>query len=184
MTRQLPSLTGPQWHQGQSPRLCPCGYRGHLVFPSPSPGSPLPCPGHYPLALGYDAASALLPTHWHCRVLLRGTVVSEFPIPGQTTCRDPRSCLLYAGCIRNNVSTSWQTSRPHTIPFWPRCISHFHLCGFTALMQVSLRQHRNQVWLVNPCMAQSCHTVVPGLPTLTSATRERRPGRPYTVVHV
>ena len=106
------------------------------------------------------------------------------PVPGQTTCRDPRSCLLDAGCIRNNVSTSWQTSRPHTMPLWPRCISHVHLCGFTALMQVSLRQQRNQVWLVNPCMAQSCHTVVPGLPTLTSATRERRPGRPYTVVHV
>jgi hypothetical protein len=92
------------------------------------------------------------------------------PVPGQTTCRDPRSCLLYAGCIRNNVSTSWQTSRPHTMPCWPRCISHFHLCGFTALMQVSLRQQRNQVWLVNPCMAQSCQTFVPGLPTPTGAT--------------
>ena len=48
----------------------------------------------------------------------------------------------------------------------------------------SSRQPRNQVWSVNPVMAQSRRTVVPGLPTFTGATCERRPGRPYTVVHV
>ena len=79
MTRQLPSLTGPQWIQGASPCLSPCGYRGHLVFPSPSPGSPSPCPKHYTLAFGYYAASDLLPTRWHFCVLFRGKVVSEFP---------------------------------------------------------------------------------------------------------
>ena len=49
-----------------------------LSFFAPPPGSPSPCPGHYILAFGYYAASALLPTRWHFRVLLRGIVVSEF----------------------------------------------------------------------------------------------------------
>ena len=31
------------------------------------------------MAFGYYAASVILPTRWHFRVLLRGTVVSEFP---------------------------------------------------------------------------------------------------------
>jgi hypothetical protein len=48
----------------------------------------------------------------------------------------------------------------------------------------SLRQHRHQVWSVNPCLAQSRRTFVPGLPTLTGATYGSGPGRPYTVVHV
>ena len=33
MTRQLPSLTGPQWHQGQSPRLCPLWLQGPSCLP-------------------------------------------------------------------------------------------------------------------------------------------------------
>ena len=33
MTRQLPSLTGPQWHQGQSPRLCPLWLQGPSGLP-------------------------------------------------------------------------------------------------------------------------------------------------------
>jgi len=48
----------------------------------------------------------------------------------------------------------------------------------------SSRQHRNQVWSVIPCMAQRSRAFVPGLPTPTGATGGRRPGRPYTVVHV
>ena len=74
------------------------------------------------------------------------------------------------------------------------------LVSFTVLVQVcqpfspvaahdtlyagSSRQHRNQVWSVIPCMAQRSRTFVPGLPTPTGATGGRRPGRPYTVVHV
>jgi len=53
-----------------------------------------------------------------------------------------------------------------------------------SLLTGSLRQPRHQVWCAPPVVAQSRHTVVPGLPTLPSATVERRPGRPYTVVHV
>ena len=106
------------------------------------------------------------------------------PVPEPTTSRAPRSCLLSTGCIRNNVGM-WQ---PHPYP----APSHFGsgvsatcTCSLSrSVITGSLRQHRKQVWSVNPCVAQRCRTVVPGLPTLTSATHERRPGRPYTVVHV
>ena len=106
------------------------------------------------------------------------------PVPEHTTSRDPRSCLLSTGCMGNHVRM-WQ---PHPSPapshvgsgvsaIFPWALARSVITG-------SLRQPRNQVWLVHPVMAQSGHTVVPGLPTLPSATAERRPGRPYTVVHV
>jgi hypothetical protein len=70
-------------------------------------------------------------------------------------------------------------------PFWVRCISPISpVAAHGTLHAGSSRQHRNQVWSVNPCMAQSSRTFVPGLPTPISATGGRRPGRPYTVVHV
>jgi hypothetical protein len=34
MTRQLPFLTGPQWHQGQRPRLCPLWLQGPSCLPA------------------------------------------------------------------------------------------------------------------------------------------------------
>ena len=106
------------------------------------------------------------------------------PVPEHTTSRDPRSCLLSTGCIGNNVGM-WQ---PHPYPA-PSHVGSGVTATFTcslsrSVITGSLRQPRHQVWLVNPVMAQSRHTVVPGLPTLPSATEERRPGRPYTVVHV
>jgi hypothetical protein len=33
MTQQLPSLAGPQWHQGQRPRLCPLWLQGPFCLP-------------------------------------------------------------------------------------------------------------------------------------------------------
>src|SRR5215831_1514541 len=33
MTRQTPFLTEPQWHQGQSPRLCPLWLQGPSCLP-------------------------------------------------------------------------------------------------------------------------------------------------------
>jgi len=70
-------------------------------------------------------------------------------------------------------------------PFWVRCLSPISpVAAHGTLHAGSSRQHRNQVWSVNPCMAQSRRTFVPGLPTPISATGGRRPGRPYTVVHM
>lgn len=106
------------------------------------------------------------------------------PVPEHTTYRDPRSCLLSTGCLWNNVGM-WQ---PHPYPAPSHCgsgVSATFTCALSrSVITGSLRQPRNQVWLVHPVVAQSRQTVVPGLPTLPSATEERRPGRPYTVVHV
>ena len=106
------------------------------------------------------------------------------PVPEHTTSRDPRSCLLSTGCMWNNVGM-WQ---PHPYPapsHFGSGVSATFTCSLSrSVITGSLRQPRNQVWLVHPVVAQSRHTVVPGLPTFPSATEERRPGRPYTVVHV
>ena len=79
MTRPFPFLRSHSGIKGKALVYAPCGYRGSVVLPSPPPGSPSPCPGHYLLAFGYDAASALLPTRWHFHVLFRGKVREEFP---------------------------------------------------------------------------------------------------------
>ena len=106
------------------------------------------------------------------------------PVPEHTTYRDPRSCLLSTGCMWNNVGM-WQ---PHPYPapsHFGSGVSATFTCSLSrSVITGSLRQPRNQGWSVNPCLAQRCRTVVPGLPTLTRATHKRRPGRPYTVVHV
>ena len=84
-------------------------------------------------------------------------------------------------------TTSWHATIASTQhhPFWVRCISPIApVAAHGTLHAGSSRQHRNQVWSVNPCLAQSSRTFVPGLPTPISATGGRRPGRPYTVVHV
>ncbi len=106
------------------------------------------------------------------------------PVPEHTTSRDPRSCLLSTGCHWNNVPP-WQPWRYRAPSHFGSGVSATFTCSLSrSVIAGSSRQHRNQVWSVNPCVAQSCRTVVPGLPTLTSATYERRPGKPYTVVHV
>ena len=105
-------------------------------------------------------------------------------VPEHTTYRDPRSCPLEAGCIRNNVPAC-RACQDHAPSHCGSGVSATFTCSASRpVIAGSLRQHRNQVWSVNPCLAKSRRTVVPGLPTLTSATPERRPGRPYTVVHV
>jgi hypothetical protein len=105
-------------------------------------------------------------------------------VPGQTTSRDPRSCLLRTGCIRNNVPAE-PLCRYHTPPHFGSRVSATFPCSLSRSINAgSFRQQRHQVWSVNRSVATSRRTFVPGLPTLTSATRERRPGRPYTVVHV
>ena len=106
------------------------------------------------------------------------------PVPGQTTYRDPLRCLLSTGCRWNNVPT-WQPCRYQAPSHVGSGVSATFTCSLSrSVITGFLRQLRNQVWSVNPSVVESRRTVVPGLPTLTSATHERRPGRPYTVVHV
>ena len=106
------------------------------------------------------------------------------PVPEHTTYRDPLSCLLCAGGIGNNVPACYDCLYP--TPYLLVQVSQplSPVAAHDTLCAGSSRQHRNQVWSVNPCVAQSRRTFVPGLPTPTGAAGGRRPGRPYTVVRV
>ena len=183
MTRPFPFLTEPQWHQGHSPRLCPLWLQGQCRRSFSPPGSPSPCPDHYILALGYYAASASFP---HVGIFTssgEATWERSSPVPGHTTYRDPRSCRLSTGCRWNNVPNgSPLGTRHHPMlgqVYQPLSPVRFHgLSSQVPCVGLGIRSGRStRLRFESP-------TVVPGLPTLTSATAERRPGRPYTVVHV
>jgi hypothetical protein len=106
------------------------------------------------------------------------------PVPGHPTSRAPLRCLLSTGCLGHHGPTE----APCRDPAPSHCGSGGAATCTCALARSGrtgcLRQQRQQVWSVNPSVAESRRTFVPGLPTLTSATHERRPGGPYTVVHV
>ena len=102
----------------------------------------------------------------------------------RTTSRGPLRCLLSTGCIWNNVPLEEHSRYPAPSllgqvgqPLAPVRMHDLSPAAFS-------RHQRNQVWSVNGRVAASRRTCVTGLPTLTSATRERRPARPYTVIHV
>jgi len=170
LTQPLPFLTEPQWHQETSPCLCPLWLQGQSRLSFVLSWQPFTMSS----ALHAGIVASCCQARW-CR---------SSPVPEHTTYRDPRSCLLEAGCIRNNVPAC--RACPYHAPshFGSGVSANFTCSASRPVIAGSLRQQRNQVWSVNPCLAQSRRTVVPGLPTLTSATPERRPGRPYTVVHV
>ena len=184
MTRQLPSLTGPQWIQGQSPHLIPLLLQGPFC---------LPCSLSWQ---SFTMSRALHPGVRLRRCLRPPSHTLAFLRPlarqggvGVPQFQDIRRLEIpLAACCRPGAyGTTPEGNEPLRAkhhPFWVRCISHFHLFSLHDQYAGFLRQHRNQVWSVTHGMAPRCRTFVPGLPTLTSATRERRPGRPYTVVHV
>ena len=169
MTRQLPSLTGPQWIQGQSPHLIPLWLQE------------LSC---LPFSLSWQSFTMSRPLQPGIRLLrcLRHpshTLAFSRPHTRQGGVGLPK--FYGVRCIEFPVAAC---CRPGALGITYR---HKPECRYQApslLPAGSSRQHRKQVWSVNLCVASSCRTVVPGLPTLTSATCERRPGRPYTVMHV
>ena len=185
MTRQLPSLTGPQWIQGQSPRLIPLWLQG---------------PSRLPFSLSWQSFTMSRALHPGVRLLrcLRPpshTLAFLRPLTRQSGIGVPqfqdirRIEIPLAACYRpgalGTTPEGRETLPARHHPFWVRCISHFSPVYLHDLYNAGFsRQHRNQVWSIIQSMASRCRTCVPGLPTLTSATRERRPGRPYTVVHV
>ena len=106
MTRQLPSLTGPQWHQGQSPRLCPLWLQG---------------PSCLPFSLSWQSFTMSRTLHPGIRLLrcLRPpshTLAFSRPLARQSGVGVPQfqdirrieipvAACYTTGCIRNNVST-------------------------------------------------------------------------------
>jgi len=105
------------------------------------PDGPSPCPVHYRPALGYYAASDILPARWHFRVCCAGwspgtdTAVEDFP---HSPCPDDRtrSCLLHAGWIGDNA---FGVRRPNALhrTVLVQVIQPLHLFCVTALTQVS-----------------------------------------------
>jgi len=185
MTRPIPCLSAPQWHQGQSPRLCPLWLQGPSRLPVSSSWKT------------FTMSRALHPGIWLLRFLRPPSHTLAFSRPTnrrsgigvpqfQSIRRIEIPVAACCGPGALGTTPEHTTTAPATHhPILGSGVSAiFTCCRSRSVNAGSFRQHRNQVWLVIPFLARRCHTFVPGLPTLTSATHERRPGRPYTVVHV
>ena len=185
MTRQLPSLTGPQWIQGQSPRLIPLWLQG---------------PSCLPFSLSWQSFTMSRTLHSGLRLLRclrhpshtlafsrprmrQGGVglpkfhgVQRIEIPVAACCRPGAIGITY----RDKAESRYQA--PSLLGQVYQPLSPVAAHGpLSQVPHVSIGIRSGQspmVWLLR------CRTFVPGLPTLTSAARERRPGRPYTVIHV
>ena len=185
MTRQTPFLTEPQWHQGQSPRLCPLWLQGPSCLPFSFSWRSFTI--SRPLQPGVGLLRRLChPAH---TLALSRPLASQGRI-GLPKFRDVRRIEVPVGacCRPGAFGTTYRHAGNVGTPHHPFLGQVYQPLSPVRLHDPShadfSRHHRNQVWSVNPCLARSRRTFVPGLRTLTSATRERTPGRPYTVVHV
>jgi len=185
LTRPFPFLAEPQWHQGAEPSSMPPVATGAVSsFFLPLLADLHPVQGITPWPLATTLPPPSCPHAGIFASCFQAEWSRSSPVPGHTTYRDPRSCLLSTGCRWNNVPT-WQPCRYQAPSHFGSGVSATFTCSLSrSVITGFLRQRRNQVWSVNPSVAESRRTFVPGLPTLTRATHERRPGRPYTVVHV
>ena len=131
MTRPVPFLTEPQWHQGQSPRLCPLWLEGCLVFP---------------FSFSWRSFTMSRPLQPGIRLLRRlchpsHTLAFSRPLArqggiGLPKFRDVRRIEVPLGacCRPGAIGTTYRykpTIGTKHHPFWVRCVSHFHLFGFT-----------------------------------------------------
>ena len=154
MTRQLPSLTGPQWIQGQSPRLIPLWLQG---------------PSCLPFSLSWQSFTMSRALHSGIRLLrcLRPpshTLAFLRPLTRQGGVGVPQfqdirriEIPLAACCRPGALGTTPEGS--HILParhrtFWARCISHFHLFDFTicqtqvSRVSIGIRSGQSsRVWL-------------------------------------
>ena len=185
MTQQLPSLTGPQWLQGQSPHLSPLWLQGPSCLPIFTTWQSFTM--SRALHPGIRLLRCLRPPS-HTLAFLRpqmrrgGVGVPQFQ--GIRRIEIPVAACCGPGASGTTSGDSHPLPTGHH-PIFGSGVSAIFTCLTSRSVNAGFsRQHRNQVWSVTNDMASRCRTFVPGLPTLTSATRERRPGRPYTVVHV
>ena len=187
MTRPFPFLTEPQWHQGQSPRLCPLWLQEQFFI--------------FLFSLSWQSftmSRTLRPGVWLLRCLRHPSHPLAFSCPltrqrgkGLPQFQSIRriETPVAACCGPGALGTTYRHRRSVGTPHHPllgqvyQPISPVRFHGLsTQVPCVSIGVTRSGrstlVWL------RVAQLFVPGLPTLTSATRERRPGRPYTVVHV
>jgi hypothetical protein len=112
-----------------------------------------------------------------------GQAAWEFPNSNIKDVIATRSCLLYAGWIRDNMGTVYQPAHPppSLLGWVSQPLSP--IAGNDALTGSS-RQPRSQDWSVNRCVVSSSRTFVRRLQTLVVAPHERLLRSPHTVVQV
>ena len=133
MTQQPPFLAEPQWHQEQSPCLCP------LWLPEPSclPFS-FSCRSFTmsrPLQPGVGLLRRLChPSHTLAlsRPQTRPGGIGLPKFHGVRRLAVPLGACCRPGAFGTTYRHAGNVGTPHH-PFWVRCISHFHLFGFTIL---------------------------------------------------
>jgi len=131
------------------------------------PGGPSPCTSHYEISFGYYAASVVHNVRWHFRACKPRLVsrcrdnLGDFP---SSEARDDRtfSCLLHAGWSWGQRGLGGETLTPATLPFWSRCMSHFHLLVLTTLTRRFLSSAWVQGWSVNRFVASSAELLSAG----------------------
>jgi len=150
MTRQLPSLTGPQQHQEQSPRLCPLWLQGSSCLPFSLPWQSFTMsralhPGVRLLRCLRHPSHTLAFSRPHTRQggvgLPKFHGVQRIEIPVAACCRPGAGGITY----RDKAEPRYQA--PSLLgqvyqPLSPVVVHGPYHAG-------SSRQHRNQVWSVN-----------------------------------
>jgi hypothetical protein len=104
----------------------------------------------------------------------------DFP---SSEARDNRtfSCLLHAGWSWGQRGLGGGSLTPATLPFWSRCISHFHLLVLTTLTQISFVSMGPGL-VGEPRCGSQCRTFVRRLHTPVLAKPRRMLRSPYVVV--
>jgi hypothetical protein len=131
MTRQTPFLSDPQWHQGHSPRLCPLWAQGPSCLPFSSSWRSFTM--SRPLQPGLRLLRRLChPSHTlaFLRPLARQGGVGLPKFRDARRIEVPLGACRRPGALDITYQHSHLAGTPHH-PFWVRCISHFHLFGFT-----------------------------------------------------
>ena len=133
MTRQTPFLTEPQWHQGQSPRLCPLWLQGPSCLPFSFSWRSFTI--SRPLQPGVGLLRRLChPSHTlaFSRPLTRQGGIGLPKFRDVQRIEVPLGACCRPGAFGTTYRHAGNVGTPHH-PFWVRCISHFHLFGFTIL---------------------------------------------------
>ena len=154
MTQPHPSLTGPQWHQGINPHLCPLWLQGPFCLPSSLSWQ------------SFTMSRALHPGMRLRRCLRHPSPTLAFSCPrmrrrekGLPQFQSLRRIEIpVAACCRPGAlgttpeGMSTLPARHH--PFWVRCISHFHLLAIhdlstqVSFVSIGIRSGQSpMVWL-------------------------------------
>ena len=112
----------------------------------------------------------------------RGRAAWEFPSSRVNDVIATRSCLLYAGWIRDNAGRFGTRPAPHH-PILGRVVQPLAPAARNdASAAGSSRQHRSQDWSVIRLVVGRCRTFVRGLQTPRGAAAQRLPRSPRPVV--